>query len=63
MIRVLKYVWEGGELEMQAGDVLTAPIGLARQYVSGGDEPAIVYVVRGGDSPRGYIQASNGDGR
>jgi len=59
----LKYVWEGGELEMQAGDVLTAPIGLARQYVSGGDEPAIAYVVRGGDSPRGYIQASNGDGR
>ncbi len=59
----LKYVWEGGELEMQAGDVLTAPIGLARQYVSGGDEPAIAYAVRGGDSPSGYIQASNGDGR
>jgi quercetin dioxygenase-like cupin family protein len=59
----LKCVWEGGELEMQAGDVLTAPIGLARQYVSGGDEPAIAYVVRGGDSPGGYIQASNGDQR
>jgi quercetin dioxygenase-like cupin family protein len=47
----LKYVWEGGELEMQAGDVLTAPIGLARQYVSGDDEAAIAYVVRGGNSP------------
>ena len=49
----LKYVWEGGELEMQAGDVLTAPIGLARQYVSGDDEAAIAYVVRGGNSPAG----------
>jgi len=49
----LKYVWAGGELEMQAGDVLTAPIGLPRQYVSGGDAPAIAYVVRGGDSPTG----------
>ena len=47
----LKYIWEGGELEMQAGDVLTAPIGLARQYVSGDDEAAIAYVVRGGDFP------------
>jgi len=58
----LKYVWEGGELEMQAGDVLTAPIGLARQYVCGDDEVAIAYVVRGGDSPSGYSQKSNGDG-
>ena len=47
----LNYVWEGGELEMQAGDVLTAPIGLARQYVSKGDETVIAYVVRGGDAP------------
>jgi quercetin dioxygenase-like cupin family protein len=52
----LKYVWEGGELEMQAGDVLTAPIGLARQYVCGDDEVAIAYVVRGGDSPSRYSQ-------
>ncbi len=59
----LKYVWEGGELEMQAGDVLTAPIELARQYVSGDDEAAIAYVVRGGDSPSRYSQVSNGDGR
>ena len=58
----LKYVWEGGELEMQAGDVLTAPIELARQYVSGDDETAIAYVVRGGDSPSRYSQVSNGDG-
>ncbi len=47
----LNYVWDGGELEMQAGDVLTAPIGLARRYVSKGDETAIAYVVRGGDAP------------
>ena len=47
----LKYIWDGGELEMQAGDVLTAPIGLARQYVNKGDETVITYVVRGGDAP------------
>ena len=54
----LTYVWEGGELEMQAGDVLTAPIGLARRYVSGDDEGAIAYVVRGGDSPSQFTQAA-----
>ncbi len=55
----LTYVWEGGELEMQAGDVLTAPIAQARQYVSGEDETAIAYVVRGGDSPSQYTPAAN----
>ncbi len=55
----LKYVWEGGELEMQAGDVLTAPIAQVRQYVSGKDEGAIAYVVRGGDSPSRYTRAAN----
>jgi quercetin dioxygenase-like cupin family protein len=59
----LNYVWEGGELEMQAGDVLTAPIGLPRQYVSGDDEAAIAYVVRGGDSPGGFVSVSNCSGR
>ena len=54
----LRFVWEGGELEMQAGDVLTAPIGLARQYVSGDDEFAIAYVVRGGDAPSQFTQAN-----
>ncbi len=54
----LKYVWERGELEMQAGDVLTAPIGLARQYVSGDNEAAIAYVVRGGDSPGQFKPAA-----
>ena len=47
----LTYIWDDGELVMHAGDVLTAPIGLARQYVSGDDEAAIAYVVHGGDSP------------
>ena len=54
----LKYVWEGGELAMQAGDVLTAPIGLARQYVSGDEEAAIAYVVRGGDAPSQLTQVA-----
>ena len=43
-------------LEMRAGDVFTAPIGHARQYVSGTDEAAIAYVVRGGDSPGPYTE-------
>ena len=53
----LRFVWDGGELEMRAGDVLTAPIGLARQYVSGDGEAAIAYVVRGGDAPSQFTQA------
>ena len=53
----LNYLWEGGELEMQAGDVLTAPIGLARRYVSRDHEAAIAYVVRGGDAPSQFTQA------
>ena len=57
----LKYVWAGGELEMHAGDVLTAPIGLPRQYVSADNEGAIAYIVRGGDSPSRYLQASDSD--
>ena len=59
----LKYIWEGGELELRAGDVLTAPIGLPRQYVSADNEGAIAYVVRGGDSPSPYLQASRSGGR
>jgi len=55
----LKYVWEGGELELQAGDVLTAPIGIERQYVSGQDDSAIAYIVRGGDSPGQWTQPSS----
>ncbi len=47
----LTYIWDGGELVMHAGDILTAPIGLARRYESGDGEAAIAYVVRGGDSP------------
>ena len=54
----LKYVWEGGELEMQAGDVLSAPIGHARQYVSGNDEAAIAYVVRGGHFPSPFTEVA-----
>jgi len=54
----LRFVWDGGELEMRPGDVLTAPIGLARQYVSGDDEGAIAYVVRGGDSPGQFREAA-----
>ncbi len=53
----LRFVWDGGELEMRAGDVLTAPIGLARRYVSGEDDAAIAYVVRGGDAPSQFTQA------
>ena len=55
----LKYVCADGELEMQAGYVLTAPVAEVRQYVSGEDEAAIAYVVRGGDSPGQVLPAAN----
>ncbi len=47
----LGFSWPGGDLVLGAGDVLTVPIGLAHSYSNCGDEPAVAYVVRGGDQP------------
>ena len=44
-------MWDGGELTLGEGDVLTVPIGLAHSYRNVGDAPALAYVVRGGDQP------------
>lgn len=46
----LLFSWEGGELAMESGDVLTVPKGLARKFSAQGAE-AVAYVVRGGDYP------------
>ena len=56
------YRWDGRELRLGPGDVMTAPIGLDRQYANSGPEPAVVYVVRGGDLPAAY-ELSASDGR
>jgi quercetin dioxygenase-like cupin family protein len=47
----LAYEWDQQELVLEAGDVLTVPIGLAHGFRNASDEPAVVYVVRGGDAP------------
>jgi mannose-6-phosphate isomerase-like protein (cupin superfamily) len=43
--------WEGGELSLGTGDVITVPVGLAHGYRNTSDEPVLAYVVRGGNSP------------
>lgn len=47
----LTYEWGREQLVLEAGDVLTVPIGLAHGFRNVSDEPAVVYVVRGGDTP------------
>jgi mannose-6-phosphate isomerase-like protein (cupin superfamily) len=47
----LSFEWEEGSLQLVAGDVLTVPIGLMHGYTNAGDEPAVAYVVRGGNAP------------
>jgi hypothetical protein len=43
--------WPGGERSLRSGDTLSIPSGLPREFVNSGREPAVVYVVRGGDHP------------
>ena len=47
----LKFNWEGGELVMGEGDVLTVPIGLAHGFQNADTGSTVAYVVRGGDQP------------
>jgi mannose-6-phosphate isomerase-like protein (cupin superfamily) len=47
----VSFVWDGGELTLGEGDVLTVPIGLAHSYRNIGDTLALAYVVRGGNQP------------
>jgi mannose-6-phosphate isomerase-like protein (cupin superfamily) len=43
--------WSGGEFALGPGDTLTVPKDLVREFVNAGTEPAVAYVVRGGDQP------------
>jgi mannose-6-phosphate isomerase-like protein (cupin superfamily) len=43
--------WEDHSLDLGPGDTLTVPKGLVRRYSNPGAEPAVAYVVRGGDHP------------
>jgi len=47
----VEFQWEGGELQMSAGDVITVPIGMLHGYRNTGDQAVLAYVVRGGNSP------------
>ncbi len=47
----VSFAWDGGELTLGEGDVLTVPIGLAHSYRNAGATSALAYVVRGGDQP------------
>lgn len=43
--------WQGGRLDLGKGDVLTVPEKLDRLFRNAGEETAIIYMVRGSDSP------------
>ncbi|MEM9056161.1 MAG: cupin domain-containing protein [Pseudomonadota bacterium] len=43
---------DGHEVTLEPGDTLTVPIGMARGYGNRGDEPAVAFIVRGGDTPQ-----------
>ena len=47
----LCYQWEGGELLLEEGDVLTVPKNLMHGFSNPGDTAVVSYVVRGGDAP------------
>ncbi len=47
----LSFQWEHGELLMEEGDVLTVPKQLMHGFSNAGDSSALVYVVRGGNTP------------
>jgi len=47
----LVFQWEQGEFTLVPGDVLTVPVGLSHSYRNAGTEPALAYIVRGGNAP------------
>jgi mannose-6-phosphate isomerase-like protein (cupin superfamily) len=44
--------FDGGDVDLEPGDVLTVPVGVPRAFSNEGKECAEVYVVLGGDSPQ-----------
>ncbi|MDE0000831.1 MAG: cupin domain-containing protein [Rhodospirillaceae bacterium] len=47
----LRVHWGEHALDLGPGDVLTVPIGLSRRFENPGSEPAVAFVVRGGNAP------------
>ena len=47
----LRVHWGAHALDLGPGDVLTVPIGLSRRFENPGSEPAVAFVVRGGNAP------------
>lgn len=56
----LELGWPDGEIALEAGDVLTVPKNMTRRYRNAGAEPAVAYVVRGGDRPNGWLPPGEG---
>ena len=48
----LRFEWEFGDLRLNVGDVLTVPQGLMRHFSNPGTEDLVLYVVRGGNTPK-----------
>jgi mannose-6-phosphate isomerase-like protein (cupin superfamily) len=42
----------GEEFSMIAGDTLTVPVGMQREFINRSDAPVEAYIVRGGDAPK-----------
>ena len=49
--------WSNGQLSLGPGDVMTVPVDMPRIYRNAGQEPALVYVVRGSDEPSGFVRS------
>lgn len=49
---VLRISFDGGDVDLEPGDVLSVPIGIPRAFSNAGNELAKAYVARGGDSPQ-----------
>ena len=47
----LDFNWKGGSLQLEPGDVLTVPVGLAHGFSNPQVLPTVAYIVRGGDTP------------
>ncbi|KAA1189127.1 cupin domain-containing protein [Pseudohalioglobus sediminis] len=51
----LLFSWDGGELTLQQGDVLTVPRELMHGFSNPGASNTVAYVVRGGDAPAAAV--------
>ncbi len=51
--------WTGGRILMGAGDTLSVPVGLAHGFRNTASVPLVAFIVRGADSPKAPVFATN----